>query len=152
MISFTEASFADPTLPANQDRLTSDIWITRGATQGLYNAETESVFTHFFSPQGTKWADGTTANYASLSYTDWNTWTKNLHGGPPNTVGVHAVMYLVPDNIYLDVRFTSWGGSSGGFSYLRSTPAVPEPSSALLVLAGVALCSRRVLAAGRRSV
>lgn len=149
MISFSEAPGANPALPANQDRLTSDIWITRGSIDGLYNAKTESGFTHYFSPQGTEWADGTLANYASLTYTDWNTWAKNIHGGPPNTVGVQAVMYLVPDNIYLSVEFTSWGGSSGGFSYLRSTP-VPEPTAALLLLAGVAVCSKRVLAAASR--
>ena len=48
------------------------------------------------------------------------------------------MLHLISDDIYLSIKFTSWGGSSGGFSYNRSTPAVPEPSSAVLILAGLA--------------
>ena len=104
------------------DKITANVWLTRGGSQGLFNAKTESFFTHFFSPADTKWADGTTANYASLSYTDWNTWSKNIHGGPPNTVGVNAVVHLITDDIYIDITFTSWGGVGGAYSYQRATP------------------------------
>lgn len=121
--NFVDVAGSDPTQTENQDVLTPGVWITRGTEQGIYNAATEGGFTHFFSPQDTAWADGTLDNYASLSYTDWNTWAKNLHGGPPNTVGVNAVVHLVAEDIYLSVTFTSWGGSSGGFSWTRSTPA-----------------------------
>ena len=108
------------------DKITANVWITRGGSQGLYNAATEAGFTHFFSPADTEWADGTTANYSTLSYTDWNTWAKNIHGGPPNTVGVQAVMHLITDDIYIDVTFTSWSiGSS--WSYQRATLAVDVP-------------------------
>jgi glucose/arabinose dehydrogenase len=103
------------------DQITANVWLTRGGSQGLYNAKTESFFTHFFSPADTEWADGTTANYASLSYTDWNTWAKNIHGGPPNTVGVNAVVHLISDDIYIDITFTSWG-LFGPYSYQRATP------------------------------
>ena len=120
--TFTDATGSDPTQPANQDRLTPNVWITRGLQFGIYNAKTETGFTHFFSPADTEWADGTTANYSSLSYTDWNTWAKIIHGGPPNTVGVNAVAHLISDNIYLDVQFTSWAITGGGFSYQRATP------------------------------
>src|ERR1035438_2835952 len=88
------------------DKITAKVWITRGGSQGLYNAVTEAGFTHFFSPADTEWADGTTANYGSLSYTDWNTWAKNVHGGPQNTVGVNAVVHLISDDIYLNLTFT----------------------------------------------
>jgi glucose/arabinose dehydrogenase len=121
--TFTDPAGSDPSLPANQDRLTPNVWITRGLEFGIYNAKTETGFTHFFSPADTEWADGTTANYSSLSYTDWNTWAKNLHGGPPNTVGVNAVVHLISDNIFLDLKLTSWAVTGGGFSYQRSTPA-----------------------------
>jgi Bacterial Ig domain len=117
---------SDPTLPANQDRLTPNVWITRALQEGIYNAKTETGFTHFLSPADMEWADGTTANYSSLSYTDWDTWAKNIHGGPPNTVGVNAVMHLISDNIYLDAKFTSWAVSGGGFSWQRSTPATAD--------------------------
>ncbi len=126
--TFTDAAGADPTQAANQDRLTPNVWITRGTEQGVYNAKTETGFSHFFSPQDTEWADGTTATYASLSYTDWNTWSKSIHGGPPSTVGVNAVVHLISDDIYIDVQFTQWGGPGGGFAYTRSTPPAASNS------------------------
>jgi hypothetical protein len=124
LTSFTKAAAADPTLPANQDRITSNVWITRGSSQGIYNAKTETFFVHSLSPADTEWANGTTANFSTLSYTDWNTWAKSVNGGPPSTVSVKAVMHLKSDDIYLDVMFTSWSIDAGGsFSYTRSTPA-----------------------------
>ncbi|HVM50544.1 MAG TPA: PQQ-dependent sugar dehydrogenase [Candidatus Acidoferrum sp.] len=120
--NFTDLDGSDPTQPRNQDRLTANVWITRGSSQGIYNAATETGFTHFFSPQDTEWANGTLANYASLSYTDWDTWAKNVNGGPPFTVGVPAVVHLIAEDIYLSVQFTEWGEQTGGFSWQRSTP------------------------------
>src|ERR1017187_4125629 len=64
--NFADAAGSDPTQPANQDRLTPGVWITRGSEQGIYNAATETGFTHFSSPQDTEWANGTTANYSTL--------------------------------------------------------------------------------------
>lgn len=126
-ISYSQPA-PDPTQPANQDRLTDHVWITRGLTAGIFNASTETTYTHYFSPADTEWADGTTANYASLSYTNWEAWARDLHGGPPNTIGVNAVVHLISENIYLDIQFTSWGmQSAGGFSYIRSTPTVAPP-------------------------
>jgi hypothetical protein len=135
MTNFTKAASADPTLEVNQDRITSNVWITRGSLQGIYNAKTESSFVHFFSPADTEWANGTTASYSTLSYTDWDTWAKTINGGPPLTVGTNAVMHLKSDDIYLDVVFTSWSISSGGsFSYMRSTPSpsTPPPPASIL--------------------
>jgi hypothetical protein len=34
--------FADPTLPANQDRLTDNVWLTLGDTRQLFNIRIES--------------------------------------------------------------------------------------------------------------
>jgi hypothetical protein len=134
-VSFTKANGANPSLAVNQDRITANLWITRASSQGLYNASDEASFAHFFSPQGTQWADGSIANYASLSYTDWNSWAKGVHAGPPSTVGVQAVVHDTVDDIYFSIMFTSWtsGGTGGGFSYTRSTAVVPEPSTALLL-------------------
>jgi hypothetical protein len=111
---------------ANQpDQITPNVWLTRGGSQGLYNAVTESGFIHTYSPADTEWADGTTAdpNLTSLPYTDWNTWVKGVHSGPPSTVGVNAVVHLISDDIYINITFTSWQSRGGGYSYQRSTPA-----------------------------
>jgi hypothetical protein len=121
-MNFVNIAGTDPTQAANEDRLTANVWITRGTSQGLWNAATESGFTHFLSPQGTEWTDGLLANHASLSYTNWNSWAKFQHGGPPGTLGVNAVVHLIAEDIYLSVTFTSWGMGTGGFTYARSTP------------------------------
>src|ERR1039457_6267655 len=129
-----KADSADPPQAANQDRLTPDVWLTRGSQEGIYNAKTETGFSHSFSPADTEWANGTTANYSSLTYTDWNTWAKTLNGGPPSTVGINAVLHLISDDIYIDIKFTFWtpiGG--GGFAYERSTPTLPRPPQLLSV-------------------
>src|SRR5207247_4200408 len=76
VITFSEAT-TDPILASNQDRMTANVWITRAQLQGIFNAKAEFSFTHSFSPADTEWANGTLANYASLSYTDWNTWAKD---------------------------------------------------------------------------
>jgi len=123
-ITFSETTF-DPTLAMNQDRMTDNVWITRGAFQGIFNAKSESFFTHNLSPLGTEWADGALTNYASLTYTDWNTWAKVVHAGPVSTVGVDAVVHLTNENIYVGIKFTSWGQRTGGFSYERTTPTPP---------------------------
>ncbi len=114
------------------DPITPRVALTRGGSQGLYNALKESGFAHFSSPLDTEWADGTAANFASLTFTDWNTWAKNFHGGPPGTVGVNAVLHLITDDIYINITFTSWG-SFGPYSYQRSTPSAANnpPSVAL---------------------
>ncbi len=150
-ITFTKADGADPTLAANQDRLTPEDWITRGGVQGIYNAATESSFAHFLSPADTEWANGTLANYNALSYTDWNSWAKGVNPNPMSTVGIPAVVHLISDDIYLSVDFTSWSGAGGGgFSYVRSTPAaVPEPSSLLLLGAAASVLA---FARARRSL
>ena len=103
------------------DKITASVWITRGGNQGIYNSVTETNFAHNFSPADTEWADGTTANYAKLSYTDWNSWAKGVHSGPPSTVNVPAVVHLKTDDIYIDIKFTSWS-IGGGYSYDRATP------------------------------
>ena len=121
VISFAEMT-TDPTQPVNQDRMTANVWITRGPLQGIFNAKTETQFTHFFSPADTQWANGNLTNYTSLPYTDWNTWAKITNGGPPSTVEVNAVVHLVSDDIYLGLKFKFWGVTGGLFSYERTTP------------------------------
>ena len=137
LMTFANLAGSNPTLPSSQDRITLDVWLTRGSTHGLYNAAVESSYSSL-SPVGTEWAYGELANYASLNYQPWLAWNgKN----PPSMVGHDAVLHVIPEDVYLGIQFISWNIGSGGFSYSRSTPPVPEPSSALLMLAGAAACA-----------
>ncbi len=127
-ITFTKTASSDPSLEANQDRITPNVWITRGNIQGIYNAKTEAVYSST-SPQGTEWAYGTTANYSNLTYQNWFTWVAN---NPPATVGQNAVLHLISEDIYIDIKFTSWsegrGAPGGAFAYERSTLATVSNS------------------------
>lgn len=138
-VVFTKGDGANPKQAANQDRITSNVWLTRGASQGLYNVANEASFAHSVSPVDTEWASGTTSNYKSLTYTDWETWAKSM-GGPPATTGVNAVLHLKTDDIYLDIKFLSWSArpaNGGGFSYERSTGGSSAPSSYLFSINAV---------------
>lgn len=120
--SFSKADFADWTQAANQDRITASAWLTRKNSQGLFNIASEVGYTAS-SPGGTEWASGNAVNHASLTFQPWAAWALN---SPPSTIGVDAVVHLIADDIYLDIRFDSWtsgvGGvpGGGGFSYTRA--------------------------------
>jgi glucose/arabinose dehydrogenase len=113
------------------DQITANVALSRGGSLGLYNSVAESGFAHFNSPLDTEWADGTTAN-TNLTYTDWNTWAKITHGGPPSTVGVPAVLHLITDDIYINITFTSWS-PGGTYSYNRSTFVAPNTAPSVSV-------------------
>jgi len=130
-ITFTKTPASDHTLPANQDRILSDVIITRGGTRGIYNIAEEASYADNSSPAGTAWAfthnnplaTVTAANWAALNFTNWQS---ALGGGGSLGTAIldgNAVLHLVDQDIYLDIRFTSWGvgpGAGGGFSYERA--------------------------------
>jgi hypothetical protein len=115
---------SDPTQASNQDRITPDVWLTRAATKGLFNAFYETNATTF-SPTNTEWSFGTLTNYASLHYTNWLVW---LNGASPTTlVGQQVVVHLISDDIYISIVFSLWNtGGSGGFACQRSTPPLVD--------------------------
>ena len=116
--SFEKMDGANPTDAANQDRLSSTVALTRGNEGGqIYNAISENSFDKDTSPAGTKWALGTIDNIDNLDFKDFRDAIK-----PEDVVGVDLVLFLVEDNIFLSVRFTSWSkGKEGGFAYERSS-------------------------------
>ncbi|MCB0734097.1 MAG: T9SS type A sorting domain-containing protein [Flavobacteriales bacterium] len=118
--TFTKANYADYTKPANQDRITDTVWITRKTDQGIFNIKTSTGYATNSSPRDTKWAFGTTSNISSLNFRDWQS---AVGSNPPGMVNRDMVVFLVSDSIYIDIKFTSWtqGGAGGGFSYTRST-------------------------------
>jgi hypothetical protein len=117
---FTRPDGVDWTQAVNQDRIRPAVWLTRKNTMGLFNIALEPSFTSS-SPAGTEWATGDAVNHSSLTFLPWVQWAAN---NPPATVGVDAVVHLIADDIYLDIRFASWSGgtTAGGFSYYRAVP------------------------------
>lgn len=125
--SFSKVAGADPMLQANQDRLTLSVLLTRGSSRGLFNAAAEIGY-NASSPADTEWATtinnpGATiaaTNYAALDFTTWVSAYGNSVGN--TIVGRNAVLHIIPEDIYLDIRFTNWSasGSGGGFAYQRS--------------------------------
>lgn len=148
VLEFTKPSSVDPTLPANQDAITSNVVITRGEIQGIYNAVLEIGYAMNESPADTEWAfsglnanptflfgDGA-ENFATLSFTNWQ---DSVQGAPPAMVGIPAVVHLITDDIFIDIQFNSWDQrAGGGFSYLRAS-GIPEPNA--LALASIALAT-----------
>ena len=118
-ITFTKADGADPEEEANQDRITDNIWITRGNDGGqIFNIKKETSDNKTDSPVGTKWAVGTLDQIETLTFKKFRAAVEK----PKSSVGKNLVMYLEEDDIYLSVKFTSWSEQkNGGFAYERST-------------------------------
>ena len=117
-VTFEKAEGASPTEANNQDRLTNNVWLTRGNSGGqIYNAKTENMFDKDTSPAGTQWALGSINDIDNLSFKDFRDAIK-----PENVIGKDLVLFLVEDNIFLSVKFTKWSsGKKGGFAYERSS-------------------------------
>lgn len=120
-VSFVKAAFADHTLPENQDALSPSVVITRQTVMGIYNIAQEEAFQGMGlgspSPVGTRWAFGSALDYENLTF---GTWGEAHNGNPPSLVGQDMVLHLVAEDIYLDIRFTEWGGVGGQFGWVRS--------------------------------
>ncbi|WP_157983118.1 T9SS type A sorting domain-containing protein [Psychroflexus aestuariivivens] len=118
--TFTKENNVDWTLEDNQDRITDNVWITRAINQGIFNIVTEDSYSDFLSPADTEWAIGTTADIGSLTFQNWEDTSES---NPPSLVNQDMVVHLITDDIYIDIKFTSWqsGGAGGGFAYERST-------------------------------
>ncbi len=118
IITFTKSDGANPNAEENQDRITDNVWITRGNSGGqIYNAKEESSSDKPSSPADTEWAVGTTSDIGSLTFLPFRDAIS-----PKNAVGVDMVLHLITDDIYIDVKFTQWSsGRRGGFAYERST-------------------------------
>ena len=118
-ITFEKPDEADPTDAANQDRITDNVWITRGNDGGqIYNAVSEDNADKNSSPSGTLWAKGTTANLDQLRFGSF----RDVVDKPKDAIDENLVMLLTEDNIAIDIKLTSWSGNrAGGFAYERSS-------------------------------
>jgi hypothetical protein len=139
--SFTKPDDVDGMLPENQDTLVPAVIFARLDSGGIFNANSEQNFIST-SPEFTEWATDLLAanagqaidatNWANLTFATWaEAYIALQHDGqlPDNLIGRNAVVRLVNEDIYLDLKFMSWGiAGAGGFSYLRAEPPAPEPT------------------------
>jgi Bacterial Ig domain len=119
------------------DTLTPIVILTRRTIQnggGLYNAANESQPTKGISPNGTLWARGTLAQYMTSTngFSFGACPLEGPNGDPSQYIGDPFVVYLVTNNIYLQLTLTAWGGEFQSlplsYAYTRSTPAVVPPT------------------------
>ena len=115
--TFTKANYAGWTNAPNQDRITPNVWLTRENTAGLFNIAMESGSDNS-SPVNTEWAYGSTS-YLPATFKTWYAWNGY---DPQSSTGQAAVVHLIAENIYIDIKFTSFTGSGGGggFTYERA--------------------------------
>jgi len=124
----------DPLLEENQDRITDNVWITRGANRPIFNASLENAFNlgttypESISPEGTRWAVGSISDGIENLNFDFFAMTVGNAYGYINTNGnLPLVVHLVKDDVYLELTWIDWhrgngnDGPAGGFSYSRST-------------------------------
>ena len=118
MVQFSKEDGSDPSQESNQDRITSNVWITRGLGGQIFNIAKENSANKTNSPLGTLWARGSIDDIDSLTFKPF----REAVGQPKAVVDLDLVLYLVDDDIYLSVKFTSWSqGQKGGFAYQRSS-------------------------------
>lgn len=155
--SFSKAAGVDPQLPGNYDVITDNVAFSRNSTGGIINVYAETFYVDS-SPADTLWATDLNNPGVTISATNWQSlvfdaWVE-AYGGRfaaganvvPDGAPRDAVVYLITDDVFLDLRFTAWGvgfGGGGSFSYLRAE--VPEPAAAALFVLGIV-----GLAAGQR--
>ena len=132
--SFSKVGGTDETLPENQDPLTTNVVFTRGS-QGLINIAAESSYDSLISPTDTKWATNlnnasqpiVATNWSNLVFTDWIDAYGGSHSHGSFIPNRDAVVHLITDDVYLDLRFSSWESGGGGFAYMRAEPPAALP-------------------------
>ncbi len=118
-ITFYKPANADTAMETFQDRITENVWLTRGSNGVLINKAPGAIGCN---PGNVKMAYGVAVDRANLTFSDC---MEKLEGSQLKELpGKDVVFYLTADDIYLDVHFLSWSSQSSGgqFSYERSTP------------------------------
>ena len=121
-LTFVLGDNLDFAAPGNQDTITSNVIITRSSGGGqIFNLALEDMADETISPAGTAWAVGRTDDLENLTFTPF----REAVGRPQDAVGMDLVLFLIEDNILLNVNFTAWSvgrNDGGGFTYIRATP------------------------------
>ena len=106
------------------DRLTPLVYLWRDY-DAFYNGNTEGSFNWDDSPTGTLWAFGTTANLSSLTFRTFAS-ILDEYVLVSEFIGQDMVLYLIEENIVLNIRITAWEDWGDTFTYVRSTGVVPD--------------------------
>ncbi|HJL52407.1 MAG TPA: hypothetical protein QF695_07180, partial [Arenicellales bacterium] len=142
-LTFTKDNYADQTDSDNWDYVWSNVAITRGNSQPVYNPLTDNSYDGY-SPDGVKWAWGSTEyvmgnggiGLDGSAYTEcqqcfqrngpYNQNNQSYYWLSDDNPDNMTSMYLFEEDLYFDVEWHSWqrSGQGGGFSYTRTH--VPE--------------------------
>jgi cysteine-rich repeat protein len=119
-------SDSDPLDAANQDCITPDVCLTRGSSEGLFNAAVEVEYGELNepSPLFTRWANLPTASATPGDYTDWESAVDDC---PPCQGDSPMSLWIPTEGLLFDVVVVRWpgNGTGGGVTYLRRPVALP---------------------------
>jgi hypothetical protein len=113
-ITFTKP--VDTDTETYKDCITTNVCITRGSSQSIYNSVKEDNMSGSDSPLDTEWAKGSCDSPTTIFSNFVTMHSKN----PQNILNEDLCLHLISDDIYIDIMITSWSsGGGGGFSYIR---------------------------------
>lgn len=105
--------------PSTVDVISPALTMARGNTKGIFNAVTETSYTHSFSPEDTEWSELSETELDPIGLTYYS-WEEAVNYYPPDMLGKIMYMHIISENTYYEMKFTSWtSGGGGGFSYTR---------------------------------
>lgn len=115
VVAFTHTAYG-----SEVDVIDTDMSITRGEQQGIYNSAVEPSYQQHTSPANTEWnADGW-ADLSDVKTRTYTTWRNAVNSNPPGSVGAELIMHDITNNKYWAIKFTEWGENNGGsFAYTR---------------------------------
>jgi hypothetical protein len=118
---FIKPDYGDTGLEDNQDRVTDNVWITRDNSGPIFNyyQENEPEYgCNSQTPTATLWSPYPKEHSNVNNYSAFINMTGCC---PPCMVGDTVSVWILTDDLKLNVVFESWtsGGQGGGFSYYR---------------------------------
>ncbi len=120
-IVFSKSGDDNPTQEKYQDRITDQVWLTRGEGGGLYNLKTEEQATKN-SPIGTLWAYGPCQDMDDLEFKTQKEQAKEC-GRYQYMSGETFCVYLEEEKIYVEFQITTFDRKSKGsnIQYVRNS-------------------------------
>ncbi len=120
-VTFVRPNYVDWTLEQFQDKITPTVSIARQNKMGIFNSVNEPSYIRYTSPTGTQWSLGYSDELSPTDYKDWKYSITDYGYNLPELVNKPMSLFLADNDLYIDIKFTSWtgNGQGGGFSYTR---------------------------------